>query len=191
MVGRGGRVAGAEEIMIVGGGVRIGMAARTAEIFAVGPHVHVQFPGRIGHGRVKVSVFHGITTTTVEMAGATCLPACQTGVSSDQSQVQAGHWSAGALGLLHIGAGRVVAYQAVHLGLVGKIEGVVSPADSHVATGAAWFVGSGGDTEVVDDVLLAKHLAAGRIDVVPSPVAGCHQVVVLPAALPVTHKCLD
>jgi hypothetical protein len=142
-------------------------------------------PG-FAHGTVQVAVLHRVAAAAVEVAGAAVGAAGLAHVAGHLAQVRRLDDLAGVGRELHVlvgrvagqarqlavGAGGVVADQAVHVVLGGEVELVVLPAVAHVAGGAELVVGGHGRAEVVDDVLLAQALLGLRIHELPGPVLG-------------------
>ena len=71
-----------------------------------------------------------------------------------------------------VGAGRVVADQAVHVLLDVEIETAVFPAVTRMTCHAVLLVRNRRSAVVVDDILLATHLSGLGIDGLPCPVLG-------------------
>ncbi len=80
---------------------------------------------------------------------------------------------------LLVGAGAIVAHQAVDVFRLGEIEGSVLPAEPGVATGAARLVAGQRDAVVVHRVRLAEVelLAGGLLARLPGPVHRAHEVL--------------
>ncbi len=169
------------------------VAVDAGHVRAIGTHVDVEGPGRIGEGRVEVAVLDRVAAAAVEVAGAAIAaigkPHGLGGLEEiDGLEHDAGpggeflgrlaeDGQTGASGEFFVNLRIGMADEAVDVVGVGKIELGVGIAIADVAGGAAGFVGRQGDAEIVDDVLLAEVLARGRILVGPGPMDGLHDLV--------------
>ena len=160
------------------------MAGAAGEVEAVRRHVHVEVVARVLQRGVEVTVLDRITAATQEMAGAAGVATglahlarhlAEVGGLDDAAgvgrklHVLVGRMS-GQPGDLAVGAGGVVANQAIDVFLRTEVEAVVLPAVAHVTGGAELVVGGYGRAEIVDDVLLAQALLGGRVEEFPGPV---------------------
>ncbi len=166
------RIAG--DVVVLGG-----VAVLTHEIVAAGVHVDVGRALRIGHGRIEVAVLDRVAAAAEEVALTAVLTHRLADVLGNVNQVDIFARNAAARGRFVVGAGGVVADQAVDFGLVGEVEGVgVGHAVTGVAAGAGIFVGGDRGAVVVQRVALAAlvNLAVDFLLARPVPVAGLHEI---------------
>ena len=184
-VGRGYRDAAAGDGVLVAD-----MAVAAAEVEPVLVHVHIE---RVGGGierGVEVTVLDAVAAAAVVVAGAAGVTTGAADGLGDLGQVDGldelararrifaahRHRIAGKAGRFGVAAG-VVTGQAIDLVAVAEVEVLVFPAVADVAGLAEGLVGLVADAEGVDHGLLAQVLAGVRIDVIPGPVPGLHDLM--------------
>jgi len=89
------------------------MALLALEVVALHCHVDVNFVLGVFHRRIEVAMFYGIATAAEEVAAAAVLPVGCADVAGDVHQVDGFIGMSGAGGGLLVGAGGIVADQAV------------------------------------------------------------------------------
>ena len=81
-------------------------------------------------------------------------------------------WMTSHAGCFLVSAGGVVTHQAIHVLLLGEVEGIILPSVPYVAGITEWLVGHFRDAEVVDEMFFAEQLTVRRVFIFPSPVRG-------------------
>ena len=172
-----------------------GMAVGTDQIGTVLGHVHIKFARRIFQGGIEVAMLDGIATTTADMAGTAIGATGFADILGDLGQVRRlEHFLArralhrlefpvrikrmtGISAKFLVGAGVVMAGQAVDIILIGKVEILVGPAVAGMATRAARLVGNRRAAEVIGRPFFADLLACRRVGGFPGPVNALHDLV--------------
>ena len=101
-------------------------------------------------------MLHMVATATVEMAGATGLPAGPAHIPGHLQEIDTLRRHAGPRRLLAVGAGSVMADQAVDIRRVTEVIRGISPPIARMAACTAGPIGRHGDTENIDPLLLAQ-----------------------------------
>lgn len=96
-------------------------------------HMKIIFPTGFIKDAAHISMLHGIGAATAEMTVTTGLAAGAPHMLGHLDQIHLGIRQPGCLRRLFIGSGGVMTNQAVNLGHIGKIKGIVFPAVSGVA----------------------------------------------------------
>ena len=162
------------------------VAFAATEVQAVLVHVHVQVLAGHIQGAVQVAMLHRVTTAAEEVARTTVFTPGLAHALGHDLEVGGLHDLAGLgrelhvlvgrvtrqAGQLAVGAGALMANQAIDVILRCEVELLVLPAIAGMARSAELVVGGHGRTEVVDDVFLAQTLAGLRVQEFPSPVLG-------------------
>ena len=126
------------------------------------PHMDVNpFAGEV-HGAIEIAVFDGVASAALEVADA-AIPTCRRPDTLSHRQ-QVDSLCRLAAQSLFVGPRLLVANEAVDILFLGEIEIVVEPTVSGMAGRALGNIGSGRDTEVVDEILLSdrKNLFSPR-----------------------------
>ena len=164
----------------IAGNVMVGrfMATGTGQIGSVGTHVDVDGDTRRGNAGIEVAMLDRVAAAPEEMAASAGFTRGLADILGHQRQVDLLGGKSGSGRRLFVGAGGVVADQAIHLRGVGQIETGILPAVADVATGAARFVRPDGNAEVVDgiDLPAVDAFSVNDLGGRPGPVAGLHDV---------------
>jgi len=157
-----------------------GVAFLTAHV--QGAHVDVKLGLRIGHDGLQVPVLGVGGAAAVEVTGAASLPRRTPHLPRHGRQVHACRRQAGIERVFPVGAGGIVADEAVDVGRVAEIEVLALLAVADVAGGALLHVGRDGDAVVVHhqgeaDVLAVLVAGQRGREALPAPVGGAQQIL--------------
>ena len=130
------------------------------------------------HAGIEITVFHGIAAAAKEMAVAAGLPRTWTDITGNKGQIDLFGRHPGAGRCFFVGAGRVMANQAVDVGRVGEVETAIFPTVADMTAGTAWFVRRDGNTKIVKrvDFSAVDFFAVNDLFAIPGPVAGFHDM---------------
>lgn len=131
---------------------------------------------------VHVPVLDVVAAAAVQMAAAAVNPVWPADALGNGSEIDALSWQTSFA--LNVGAGVIMANQAVNLGFIRKIEISAVPAIARVAGCAAFPIGLNADAEIIDGILLTDgYRFRPPIDLVrpgfPGPMGRRHHLVSL------------
>ena len=170
------------------------MAGGATEVEAAGIHMYIQRPVWLHQRTVQVTMFYAVTAAAIKVAAATGLATGLTYILRHPRQINLFYRTvvfnlelaidphirisrmAGARLGFQIGTGRVMASQAVHIVLGGKIKVLVFPAVADMAGGTARVVGLQAATKHIGLMFFAQHLPSCRMIELPLPVGGLLQL---------------
>ena len=113
-----------------------------------------------------------VAAATEKMTGAAGITAGFIDILCDILQVYSIFWMTGFTRRFAVCARTVMAYQAVNIFFGGKIEALVLPAITYMAGRAVGKIRLRRDTEIIQDIALAKPLLVVGIKKLPGPVVG-------------------
>jgi hypothetical protein len=123
------------------------VALRALEIETA--HVDVAVALRLKELAREIGVLDGFAAAPVEMTIPTGFAGCAADAFGDRHQIHVGIGHAGGSWGFLVGAGAIMAHQAVDLGHIAKIKRCVFPSIAGVTTGATSLVADDADSEVV------------------------------------------
>ena len=145
------------------------MAGNAFEVGAVSTHVHVEVTSRIDERHGQIAVFDVVAAAGFGVAVDAVINRAPAAVHRntlcDQLQINCGLRETGRGLGFRIGRRLVVADEAVGVIGVAKIKRLAAVAITSVAVCAAAFVRRHGNTEVVQNVVLAMDFALEAFDV--------------------------
>jgi len=147
----------------------VAVAGNAIEVAAVCAHVHVKLVRGVEHCHGYIAMFDVVATTGVGMTADAIFTSRNATVHRDtlcnDVEIDRLVGLASRFHALHVGAGLIVAHEAIDRFRVVEGECCVVVAITGMALGTAAFVRRYCDTEIIDEIVLAVHLALVAIDV--------------------------